>query len=63
MKMEQMTLWELGQTTESVVNPIWEQLDPAVKMDTVTRLSRLMVKAVSPNHNKMQNEQENNHDQ
>ena len=61
--MKQMTLWELGQTTESVVNPIWEQLDPAVKMDVVIRLSRLMAKAVSPNYNELQNEQENNHDQ
>ena len=61
--MKQMTLWELGQTTESVVNPIWEQLDPAVKMDVVIRLSRMMAKAVNPNHNELQNEQENNYDQ
>ena len=61
--MEQMTLWKLWETTESVVNPVWEQLDPVVKMDVVIRLSRLMAKAVSPNHNEGQNEQENHHDQ
>jgi hypothetical protein len=60
--MEQMTLWELQETTELVTNPIWQQLDPVVKMDMVTRLSRLMTKAVNPNRNEMQNKQENNHD-
>ncbi len=59
--MEQMTLWELGQATESLANPVWEQLDPAVRKDTVIRLSRLMARAV--NINEMQNKQENNHDQ
>ena len=61
--MEQMTLWELWKTTESVDNPIWEQLSPAVRMDAVTRLSRLMAQTVSPNHNEVQNEPESNHDQ
>ena len=61
--MKQMTLWELGQTTESVANPIWDQLDPAVKMDVMISLSRMMAKDVSLNHNELQNEQENNHDQ
>ena len=59
--MEQMTLWELGQTAESLANPIWEQLAPAVRKDTVVRLSRLMAKAVSINQ--MHNKQESNHDQ
>ena len=60
--MEQMTLWRLGETTESVVNPIWEQLDSVVKMDVEIRLSLLMAKAVSPNHKEVQNEQEDNHE-
>ena len=59
--MEQMTLWNLEQTTESVPNPIWEQLDPAVKMDVITKLSRLMAKTVSTKGT--QNKQETNHDQ
>ena len=61
--MEQMTLWELLETTESTVNPIWEQLDPAVKTDVILNLSRLMAKTISRNRNEIQNEQENNHDQ
>jgi hypothetical protein len=61
--MEQMTLWEEWEPTKSVVNPIWEQLDPVVKMDAVVRLSRLMAKAVSSNHNKVQSKQEHNHEQ
>ena len=61
--MEQMTLWELGETTESIGSPVWEQLDPAVKMDVMTKLSRLMAKAVNPNYSEVQNEQEDNHDQ
>ncbi len=60
--MAQMTLWELLETTESVVNPIWEQLDPVVKTDLTISLSRLMARTVSQNRNEMQNEQENNHD-
>jgi len=61
--MEQMTLWKLWETTEPDVNSIWEQLDPVVKMDVVIRLSRMIAKAVKPNHNELQNEQENHHDQ
>lgn len=61
--MEQMTLWELGQAADLAANPIWEQLDPGVKKDTATKLSLLMVKAVSPNHNDVENTQEDNHDQ
>ena len=60
--MKQMTLWELREAADPVVNPIWEQLDTVVKMDTMTRLSLLMVKTVSPNHNEVQNKQENYHD-
>jgi len=59
--MEQMTLWNIGQTTKSVPNPIWEQLDPAVKMDVITKFSRLMAKTVSTKET--QNKRENNHDQ
>ena len=61
--MEQMTLWEQLETTKSAVNPTWEQLDPVAKMDVLTKLSRLMTKAVNPNHNIIQNEQENNNEQ
>ena len=60
--MKQMTLWELGKTTDSVVNPIWEQLDKVAKSDTVTRLSLLMTKVVSPDHNAAPKEQETPHD-
>ncbi len=61
--MEQMTLWELLETTESALNPVWEQLDPVVKTDVTISLSRLMAKTVSQNRNEIQNEQESNHDQ
>jgi hypothetical protein len=60
--MKQMTLWELGKTTDSVVNPIWEQLDKVAKRDTVTRLSLLMTKAASSDHNPAPKEREIPHD-
>lgn len=60
--MEQMTLWRLTETDESVVNPIWEQLDPAIKMDVKKRLSVLMAKTVNTNQKEIQHEQEKNHE-
>ncbi len=61
--MEQMTLWKLGKTTDSVANPIWEQLDKVAKMDTVTRLSLVMTKAVSLDRNAAPKKQETPHDE
>jgi len=61
--MEQLTLWGPEQTANWVVHPVWEQLDPPVKKDAVTKLSLVMVKAVNPNRKDTQNIQENNHDQ
>ena len=60
--MEQMTLWELEKTANSVVNPIWQRLDKVAKMETVTRLSLVMTKAVSPDHNRTPKKQETPHD-
>ena len=61
--MEQMTLWVPEQTADLATNPIWEELNPGVKRDTVIKLSLLMVKAVNPNQNDVENTQEDNHDQ
>ena len=61
--MEQMTLWEPEQAADLFANPIWEQLNTVVKMNAATKLSLLMVKAVSPNHNEVESKQEDNHDQ
>jgi len=63
MAMEQMTLWVPEQAADLATNPIWEELNPRVKRDTVIKLSLLMVKAVNPNQNDVENTQENNHDQ
>ena len=60
--MEQMTLWEPEQAADLFANPIWEQLNTVVKMDAATKLSLLMVKAVSPNRNEVESKQEDNHD-
>ena len=46
--MEQLTLWGPEQTANLAVHPVWKQLDPGVKKDTVTKLSLVMVKAVDP---------------
>lgn len=61
--MEQMTLWVPEQIADLATNPIWEELNPGVKRDTVIKLSLLMVKAVNPNQNDVENTQEDNHDQ
>ncbi len=61
--MEQMTLWEPEQAADLAANPIWGQLNAVVKMDAATKLSLLMAKAVSPNHNEVESKQEDNHDQ
>ena len=61
--MEQMTLWEPEQPTYLAVHPVWRQLDPGAKKDAVIKLSLVMVKAVNPNHNDLENTQEDNHDQ
>jgi hypothetical protein len=61
--MEQLTLWEPEQTANLAVNPVWKQLDLGVKKDAVTKLSLVMVKAVNPNRNDVENTQEDNHDQ
>ncbi len=60
--MEQMTLWELDQTTGSLANPIWEQLDPVAKMDAAIKLSLLMVKVVNPIQNQGSSEKEGDHE-
>jgi len=60
--MRQMTLWELDQTTESFANPIWGQLDTVAKMETVIKLSLLMVKVVNPTQNQELSEEEGNHE-
>jgi len=61
--MEQMTLWMPEHAVNLATNPIWEELNPGVKKDTVIKLSLLMVKAVNPNQNDVKNTQEDNHDQ
>jgi hypothetical protein len=61
--MEQLTLWEPEQTANLAVNPVWKQLDLGVKKDAVTKLSLVMVKAVNPNRNDVENTQEDNRDQ
>ena len=61
--MKQLTLWEPEQTANLAVNPVWKQLDPGVKKDVVIKLSLVMVKAVNPNHNDVENTQEDNHGQ
>ena len=60
--MRQMTLWELDQTTESFTNPIWGQFDTVAKMETVIKLSLLMVKVVNPTQNQGLSEEEGNHE-
>jgi len=42
--MEQMTLWIPEQAANLATNPIWEELNPGVKKDTVIKLSLLIVR-------------------
>ena len=60
--MKQMTLWEPDQTNKSLANLIWEQLDTVVRMDTVTKLSLLMIKVVNPIQNQGSSEKEGDHE-
>ena len=60
--MKQMTLWEPDQTTASLANLVWKQLDTVVKMNTVTKLSLLMVKVVNPIQNQGSSEKEGDHE-
>jgi hypothetical protein len=61
--MEQLTLWEPEHTANLAINPVWKRLDPEAKKDAVTKLSLVMVKAVNPKHNDVEDTREDNHDQ
>jgi len=60
--MEQGTLWELDEKADWVANPTWGQLEPAIKMEVLGKLSVLMVKAVRPPQDPTPSEKENDHE-
>lgn len=60
--MDQGTLWELDQRTDSEVFAIWGQLDPVAKTDVTGKLSTLMVKAVHPHPDALPSEKESDYE-
>jgi len=60
--MEQGTLWELDENTDSAAHPSWEQFNPGVKAEVTGKLSGLMAKAVRPHPDPRPGEKENDHE-
>jgi hypothetical protein len=60
--MEQGTLWELDPRTEAGIALIWGQCDAAVRTETMTKLSVLMVKAIRPHPDPRPGEKESDHE-
>jgi hypothetical protein len=58
--MEQGTLWELDENTDSAAHPSWEQFNPGVKAEVTGKLSGLMAKVVYPDPRP--GEKENDHE-
>jgi hypothetical protein len=60
--MEQGTLWELDEKTDSAAHPTWDLFDPDAKAEVTAKLSGLMAKAVRLYPDPQSSEQENDHE-
>jgi len=60
--MEQRTLWELDEKTDSAAHPAWRQFDLVIKAEIMGKLSVLMAKAVRPHPDPQLGQKENDHE-